>query len=222
MQCLEDWKQDIQDNFNTWLEELSSYDDIKVIKHDRPLDLYGFYEELCVLRTEFRKNARRNQDSFSTFGEALSGFEKVVRDISARILESEKEREAEDILEKKSFYLPLIEILERIKRIEKRFNPSPRGKMLSFGKYWREAWSYMEEGIGILRSHFEELLKKQGIHEIEALGRPFDPYLMSAVEVEETDEAGPNQVLNVISAGYYYRENILKIAEVKLSKKKEA
>lgn len=221
MQHIEEWRQTLQDNINTWMEEFSSYEEIKATKQDNMLDLYGFYEELCVFKSEFRKSSRRNQDVFSTFGDALSGFETVIKDLSAKMLESEKQRDVEDILEKKKVLLPLVEMLERTRRILYKLESPPGTGFFVSGKEWKKAWSNMKEGITILLTHFEELIKKQGIEEIEAYGKLFDPYLMTAVEVEEVDNTEPNKVLDVLSAGFYYRGDVLKLAEVKLSKTKE-
>lgn len=212
-----DWKQAIEANFKIWVEELSSYDNIGSTDGDEP-DLYSFYEELSALRSEFRKSARRSHDSFSRFGETLLEFDRMIKDLLAGSSENEKAKEKAALLSKKEIFLPLVEMFERFKRVEYKMKTRPQASLFSARRTWNKAWSNLHEGLVILRSHFEELLKKEGITAIDARGKPFDPSLMTAVEAEETDKFAPNTVLDVFSEGYLYQGYILKLAEVKVSK----
>ena len=217
-----DWKQTIEKNFKIWLEELSSSNDpIAPEERDGP-DLYSFYEDLSALRAEFRKSARRSHDTFSKLGETLSQFEHVVKELAAKGTETESAREKEDLFSKKRLILPLAEILDRFTRMGKRLESPPKAGFFTAGRKWLEAWASLREAFTILHSHFDELLKKEGVTAMETAGKPFDPSFMKAVEVEETSRVSPNTVLEEFTCGYLYGGHVLKLAEVKVSKEKGA
>ncbi len=74
------------------------------------------------------------------------------------------------------------------------------------------------DGVGMIYRQLEEVLKKQGMEEVEAEGRPFNPHLHEAVQVEETDRCPEDTILEVIRKGYLYRGRLLRPAEVKVSR----
>lgn len=213
----EEWKTIIKNNTLVWLEEVSDLADIEKPGDDGP-DLNSFYEELCVLRAEFRKGTRRSHETFVRFGDTLSRFEEVTSSILARFSEIENSRKDEDLLSKKSVYLPLVEIFERFRRMEGRLRKPPRTGFFPRRGARDRAWEKLGEGFKILRSHFEALLKSEGITPIESVGKPFDPTLMTAIDTEVTGSVLPDTVTVEFSRGYLYKGYILKLAEVKIAK----
>lgn len=211
-----DWKINIERNFKTWLKEVSEYPDPEGGDNEAP-DLYSFYEELCVLRSEFRKNARRSHDTFARFGETLSEFENMTKNLATRVLEAEDDNKEAGLLLKIKFYIPFVDMFDRFKRIDDKLKLPPRTGFFSRNRTWENAWMSLREGFKILRSHFEELLKKEGVTAVETVGKPFDPSLMKAIEVEETVEIAPDTVTEEFSGGYLYHGHILKLAEVKVT-----
>jgi molecular chaperone GrpE len=214
-----DWKRILEERFRLWIEAIEGQGDVPTDSKEE-IDLYSFYEELCVLRNEFRKNARRSHDTFSRFGETLAQFETTIKGLAGEIGDKKRDDEQADILSKKEIYLPLVEMLERFRRIEERLACPPKSGLFSGHRAWKEDWSNLREGFGILRTHLEELLRKGSVTAIHAAGRPFDPSLMMAVEVQETSSLEPNTVVEEVSTGYLYRGHILKLAEVRVAIRK--
>ncbi|OPX41170.1 MAG: nucleotide exchange factor GrpE [Desulfobacteraceae bacterium 4484_190.3] len=218
MNAGEGWKKTIQENFELWLEEVSDLETVTQSPDQGPPDLASFFKELCILRTEFRKGARRSHETFVRFGETLSGFERMTQSMLSRTSELERQKEAEDILSKKRIYLPLVEIFERFKRIEGKLGKRPRSGLFARRAWEKKTWKSLRDGFGILRSHFEELLTSEGITTIETVGKPFDPTLMTAIETQETSSVEPGMVVEEFSSGYLYRGHPLKLAHVKVAK----
>ena len=77
------------------------------------------------------------------------------------------------------------------------------------------------QGVEMIYKQLEELLKKQGMEEIKALGEPFNPHLHEAVQTEETDSCPEDTILDVILKGYLFRGNMLRPAAVKVSREKK-
>jgi molecular chaperone GrpE len=75
------------------------------------------------------------------------------------------------------------------------------------------------EGLNLIYSHFKEALEKEGLREIEALGKEFDPNLHEAVlQVDAEKEHDDGQVVEVLRKGYVLRDQILRHAMVKVAK----
>jgi molecular chaperone GrpE len=72
-------------------------------------------------------------------------------------------------------------------------------------------------GFKMLNDKFYEVLKNDGLTEIDALNKQFDPKYHHAIE-KESDKSKPNGInLQVIQKGYMYKEQLLRPAMVKIN-----
>jgi molecular chaperone GrpE len=79
----------------------------------------------------------------------------------------------------------------------------------------------MDEGIIIIRSQIEDILKKRGLEKIAiSPGDVFDPAVAEAM-LEIESEYPPGSVVDVAEQGYRLHEKILRPARVIVSKDKE-
>lgn len=79
-------------------------------------------------------------------------------------------------------------------------------------------------GFKMIANQLVDILKGEGLAEIEALNKEFDPNLMQAVSVEENKNLADNIVVKVMQTGYMYKDRVLRPAMVtvnKNNKKKE-
>jgi len=79
-----------------------------------------------------------------------------------------------------------------------------------------EAASYLQ-GVEMIYKQLEEVLRRQGLEEIEALGEPFDPFFHEAVQQDFTDEYPDGTILEVLLKGYLFRGKLLRPAAVKVA-----
>lgn len=112
------WQDKILDNCLTWLEDLQE-EPVLAETEEQP-DLYSFYEELCVLRNEFRKNSRRSHETFLQFGEHLGEFKGVMTSLAQRLDNLTKEQESTEVLAKQGILLQIVEIHERMRRFDEK------------------------------------------------------------------------------------------------------
>ena len=70
------------------------------------------------------------------------------------------------------------------------------------------------KGIQMLSTQFSDMLKKLGIEEIEALGKPFDPNLHNAVSQVQDDKYPENTVCQVFQKGYKIGDKVVRHAMV--------
>lgn len=73
-----------------------------------------------------------------------------------------------------------------------------------------------DEGLKSIKKQFFEILKKFGLEEIEVLGKVFDPSFAEAVEVVKGDK--DNIIIEVVRKGYKLNNDIIRVAQVKVSK----
>ena len=73
------------------------------------------------------------------------------------------------------------------------------------------------EGILMIKNQITDVLAKDGIVEMEALGQEFDPMYHHAVLTEDSDEYDSGYVIEVLQKGYLINEKTLRPAMVKVS-----
>ena len=74
-----------------------------------------------------------------------------------------------------------------------------------------------KKGLEMIFTQFKEILQKQGVTEMEALGKPFDPETMNAVMHIEDENFGENEVSQVFQAGFELNGKILRHAIVQVA-----
>lgn len=76
-------------------------------------------------------------------------------------------------------------------------------------------------GFQMITNQLMDILKAEGLKEIEALQKEFDPNLMQAMSTESVEDAKDNIVLKVMQSGYMYKDRILRPAMVVVNKKEQ-
>ena len=74
-----------------------------------------------------------------------------------------------------------------------------------------------QKGLEMIFAQYKELLKKLGVTEIEAKGRPFDPERHEAVMHIEDENFGENEVAQVFQAGFVLGDRVVRHAVVQVA-----
>lgn len=75
-----------------------------------------------------------------------------------------------------------------------------------------------DDGLKMIKNNFDQFLRSEGLEEIQILGKEFDPQLAEAVEVVEGEK--DNIIVEILKKGYKFNNKILRVAQVKVSKKR--
>jgi molecular chaperone GrpE len=75
------------------------------------------------------------------------------------------------------------------------------------------------EGVELTLKELKTTLERYGLTGIEALGKPFDPFVHHAMTQVETDESEENRVVSEFRKGYMLQDRVLRPAFVGVSKK---
>lgn len=229
------WQQDILKNCRLWLSNLPEMNDKSSDEKDEP-DLYSFFEQLSVLKSDFRKNSRRSHETFNRFGEHLDEFQGVLDSLMQRIETLSQNRGSTEILARQGLLLQMVELYERLSLFERKLQEmaaSSSATKQSFCEKLRRLFTgkgqdsasaitaNIHEGFSLILFHFEGFLTKEGVSRIQAVGTLFDPSFMIAVGTVATADMPPNTVYEEISSGYLYGDHLLKLAKVTVTKGKE-
>lgn len=223
--ALADWKSALRHDFETWLasiDELPAACEAVGDANDAP-DLYSFYAQLTAATAESRKANRRTAEAMSQWGETLVRFEsglQPLRETAAQLVAVQPKAGQLS----RAHCLMLAELLDRMHRLTRAFAAPPEVKRpwLSFGAdsdaAWRTTWAAQHNALNILVTHFESMLQKEGVTRIATLGQSFDPAVMMAVAAETDATLPPQTVLEETAAGYTRHGELLRAAQVKVSR----
>jgi len=78
----------------------------------------------------------------------------------------------------------------------------------------------LRTGVELIYKQLVDLVQRQGLEPIKAVGQPFDPHLHEAVTTTPTDEVTENTVLEELQRGYTYNGKLVRPATVRVSVKK--
>lgn len=79
--------------------------------------------------------------------------------------------------------------------------------------------SSLVQGVAMVQSQFLETLKRHGITQIDAAGKPFDPNLHQAVMQQPSADVEPGAVVRVLEQGFMNHDRVLRPAKVIVSSK---
>ncbi len=103
-------------------------------------------------------------------------------------------------------------------QIEKRSMQLVILKLLPFLDNLEKAEVFFKDpGLKMIKDSFGKMLAEMGLQEIKILNSEYDPHLAEAVEVVQGDK--DNIVTEVLRKGYMFGDIILRVAQVKVSKK---
>ena len=213
-----EWKESLREQFEAWME---SVDEISEVDEEAQApDLYSLYEALVALRNENRAGNRKAVEVFGRFGESLSHFDVEMKRLREQWTRLEAVQGQKDTIPR-SQCLALVEMLDRMQRLRAALERRPaegRFGWLGVGASWKEAWENVRRGFSIVTHHLETLLERAGVTTIQTVGKLFDPVAMVVVETIPSPDRAANFVLEEVSPGYRWRDEVLRPAEVKISK----
>ena len=73
-----------------------------------------------------------------------------------------------------------------------------------------------------VRNSLYQILSKEGVTEVESLGKEFDPNYMTSISVVQMEDKADNEVVQVFQKGYMYKDRVLRPAMVVVNQLPEA
>jgi molecular chaperone GrpE len=188
--------------------------------------LTALHEELIAASSENRRGNRRMLDILKGFGAMLEAISKTAVDThqAVRAIPTATGSTSAD----ETDHLPaLIDLADRIDRIRTGFDRPPPAPISWWpaarksATAWRTAWDTQAAALAILHSHLTNLLERADLRRIPAIGQPFDPQSMTAVEAIIDPSLPDHSVIAEILPGWRSTTTgrIIRLAHVKVSRK---
>src|SRR5215510_8904534 len=114
----------------------------------------------------------------------------------------QRERESAAQAGKRQLVLALLDVMDDFERALAYANTAPESILT---------------GARVIHKRLIDLLQTQGVVPYTSTGQPFDPALHEAVDVINTDQATPGVVLNELSPGYRWGDEVLRPARVRVA-----
>lgn len=89
-------------------------------------------------------------------------------------------------------------------------------RALQYGDNGTAGESIME-GVRLTQYQLDRLLETEGVHSIDAEGKPFDPRLEEAIQSVDDPDVADHTVVRVVQPGYTYQDEVLRPAQVIVS-----
>lgn len=75
----------------------------------------------------------------------------------------------------------------------------------------------LKKGVELIFNKFEKILNKEGLKEMDVLGKEFDVNLCDALLQVPKEDVKPNTVIDVVEKGYFLKDKVIKHAKVLVS-----
>ncbi len=196
-------------NFSQWVEEELSHESDELYHEEDTPDLFTFYSELAAFRSEYKKASKRSSDYFAQSSDMFAEFHETLKNFSASIKGKHKN------------LLPLVDLYTRFERICEKMAIPPKKGVFGTTARWETERQTLLEGTLLLKEHFNALLSKESIQRIRTVGEKFDPTSMTAVALEYNTTHPEEFVSEEISAGFMHKNQVLQLAQVKVTTQKE-
>ena len=77
----------------------------------------------------------------------------------------------------------------------------------------------LQSGVAMIQQQLKSILAENGLEEVDATGKPFDPAWHEAVSQQESGDVPEDHVVQQLRKGYKVRERLLRAASVVVAKK---
>ena len=103
----------------------------------------------------------------------------------------------------------IVKLLDNVDNLERAVDASKESQ--NFGS--------LIEGVNMILNNLKNLLTEEGVEEIEAAGKEYDPYEHKAMITENKEELDDNVVVQVFQKGYKMKGKVVRPAMVTVNKK---
>jgi len=209
-------KNELLEDFQAYLAE-SQAD--AFVTQEQP-DLHSLLSEMASLKTEVKAEARQFKNTLDSLSSALNiveGDNKVL--VAELAAYGERSEQQQDKL-MRTMLLQMVDMYDRVHTgVEVLQNYQPVKQL--FKKSRPKDVHFIErfkEGQVMTLKRFEQLLLEHQVRVIDCVGKRLDPVLMSAVETEQDLSQDNGVVLQELRKGFLFKDQVLRLAEVKVNK----
>ena len=190
-----------------------------LVTHEQP-DLNTLLGELTGLKTEVKAESRQFKNTLDTLSSALDTVQDDNKALSTELAAYTERQVQQQTETMRNMLLEMVDIYDRLSTgvdVLQNYRPvnalfkNSRQQDIHFIERFRE-------GQLMTIKRFEQLLQGHQVKAIECVGKLLDPVTMSAVETGEDTKLNNGIVLQELRKGFLYKDQVLRLAEVKVNK----
>jgi len=207
----EEQKSELREQFQAYLDS-NAFESLTMAEQP---DLHTLLSEFTGLKAEVKAESRQFKNTLDSLSSALTTVQDDNKALSEQLAKSVR-RQDEAIrtmlLEFIDIYDSLttgIEVLQNYRPI-KTLLKSSRKQDINFIKRF-------EEGQLMMLKRFDQLLQKHQVSTIDCVGKLLDPTKMTAIETSSDKRTENGMVLEQLRTGFLYKNQVLRLAEVKVN-----
>ncbi|MGR9106990.1 MAG: nucleotide exchange factor GrpE [Gammaproteobacteria bacterium] len=186
---------------------------------ERPVDLYSLLQEFVALKTEVKIEARQFKSALDQFQATLDQL-RTEKTYLGECLEQTKagiQQEKDNAL--RALLVSLLDLRDRLHAGLQAVEQVPEPRIsLCRRKRDRALIEGLRKGQSLTLKRLDDLLASYQVVPIAVLDKVFDPMAMRAAEVETREDLENGRVTGELRIGYRWRNEVLRVAEVKVNK----
>jgi molecular chaperone GrpE len=212
-------KQHLLAQFQSYLEQTQ----LDLAKANEPPDLATLLTEMAGLKAEVKAETRQFKQALDLLNSSLASLEEDNKALRAQLALRDQQGQLQQLAMTKKLLLEVCEFYDRLQTgLSLLENYRPRRSLFkrSLSQDLRLLESFKQGQIMTLR-RVEQFLQRYQVSVIECVGKRFDPLTMNARETTYQPKYGPGIVLEELRKGFMIQDQVLRLADVKVSSKSE-
>jgi molecular chaperone GrpE len=185
------------------------------------VDLFTLFTALTSLSTEVKRETRYVKQALNDFQAVFKTLESSHHLLHQTFELKQQEKEERSANELKPLLFELIDFRTILANAFEQYT------QVAFPKksWWQRkkqnlpsAYIAITHGNQLLLKRLDAILQQQHVYPMDTIGKIFQPEIMQAVHVEQNQSLPSGVVLSECRKGYYWKEKVLRYAEVIVNK----
>jgi molecular chaperone GrpE len=185
-------------------------------------DLFSVFVELAAVRNEVRAESRLVKEALDQFRGVFDTLQSSHATLQQELLRAQGEVRERSQAVLRPLLSDLLELRDRLEAALQQPAAPPQRSWLGLrrqpSRAEPETW---RQGIGIMARRLDRILSDRRVSRLELVGQLFDPRTARAVGTRQDGRFGPGIVVEEVRAGYLWDNDLLRTAEVIVSKADE-
>ena len=185
---------------------------------DGTADLYSLFVEVAGLRSEVRTESRLVKEALDQFRGAFDTLQASHATVQKELDRARAEARGQGQALLRPLLLDVVDLRDRLAAALKLAAAEPPrwpGRLFRQQPSGGEAW---QEGLRMTARRLDQVLLDRQVVAMKLAGRPFDPRLARAVGTSPDSPEAEGTVIEEVRSGYLWDEQVLRTAEVIVSK----
>ncbi len=206
-----EWKEQVMNDFGSWLAELPDIPQEKNGTLDR-CDLFTLLSEFTALRQEIKIQNREQSKMLGSFTSFIDTYKEISELFRQRSKELDSLEERIRLESEKKTVKLFLDLRDGLVRGLSAATKAVKSK--SFFRTHPKGIEEIVEGYEMAIRRFDRALSMIDIYPVQTVGHPFNPRTMRVVEKDTVKEMEKEIVLEEHVCGFIRNDEVLKIAEV--------